>query len=609
MDWDDNDLFKGRRSYSQGMLLPTDCRDLCDRLGLSWTRACLLYERGFLSFDPAEHCELRSDGMIQELSFLGTLVAAGCDESLLRILLRDLIPPYGYDITSMAFDWSRLVWVRKPDPALDRDNLIELAVELGNPELLRVLAPSLDDEYLDEDQRNAFLEAFIQREGATFSRACDMMEELGIGDLNDPTALVRLAADDDEGWLKIHPDHLKYACWQEMDPAWLRERLESMMRATDLRGVRAFVHDDPSFWAHMGGRPALIKDHLIVAWLEHAAHHAIPDPDERLEWLTTKILPHLDSLDEEFHGEMEGILWDCLIDLPLLPLARLIHLLDLIQRLSTDKVSEEGHQGLTRDLLDRIESAVQRFKDDPSLMEPGLVEPGPEDEDEDDEDDEGDEDDEQDEDEDDEDEDDEDEDDEDDEDDEGNEDEGPHLDDLPWPLWDDPLEDFPATDVIDVQKSCHCLVWRWSDLDDHDYYRIEKSLVDALQALSLAGKTLRERAFTVFIGDAGYGSPLLVLALGTTNGQVVKFIHDRLYLPRLPDESNLSSLGLPAKYRYDHGHLIEYCDLDEELTGTRYWRASSHGGVVIYRRAVIGDSSLLGLKSGKTLYGKLIEPD
>lgn len=95
---------------------PPAPRDVCERLHLNWLAAAKLHEGGWLSFDPAAILEL-NPAQETELVFIGTLVAAGCDESLLRQLLSGLRKPYAYRPDRLYYNWTNRSWQLLPTAA------------------------------------------------------------------------------------------------------------------------------------------------------------------------------------------------------------------------------------------------------------------------------------------------------------------------------------------------------------------------------------------------------------------------------------------------------------------------------------------------------------
>lgn len=95
---------------------PPTPRDVCARIRLNWLAAVKLHESGWLSFDPAASAQL-NPAQEAELIFLGSLVAAGCDESLLRQLLAGLQKPYAYQVDRLSYNWAARSWQLRPTDA------------------------------------------------------------------------------------------------------------------------------------------------------------------------------------------------------------------------------------------------------------------------------------------------------------------------------------------------------------------------------------------------------------------------------------------------------------------------------------------------------------
>ena len=88
---------------------PLSADALCKKIGLNWMSAIALHEQEWLSFDPKD-AEILTPVQEAELSFLGALVVAGCDNSVLRQLLARLPKPYAYRADRIYFDWSNQAW-------------------------------------------------------------------------------------------------------------------------------------------------------------------------------------------------------------------------------------------------------------------------------------------------------------------------------------------------------------------------------------------------------------------------------------------------------------------------------------------------------------------
>lgn len=102
---------------AQRLLFPASPRSLCDELGLSWQAALRLQEEGWFSFSLEQTHQL-DEAQEAELRCLGTLLLAGCDRSMLAVLLGRLPRPYAYDLKRLYYDWTSRRWRSLPDPSL-----------------------------------------------------------------------------------------------------------------------------------------------------------------------------------------------------------------------------------------------------------------------------------------------------------------------------------------------------------------------------------------------------------------------------------------------------------------------------------------------------------
>ena len=106
-------------------LFATNIRDACDNIGLNWYAALKLHENGLLSFNPAD-LECINQGQETELVFLGNLVVSGCDEMMLKQLLKSLKKPYQYRIDLIYYNWKSKKWCIFPHVDNDfRKNLVK----------------------------------------------------------------------------------------------------------------------------------------------------------------------------------------------------------------------------------------------------------------------------------------------------------------------------------------------------------------------------------------------------------------------------------------------------------------------------------------------------
>jgi len=109
-----------RVTAGQQLLFPASPRALCEQMGLNWWAAQKLYEDGWLSFYPAATPRL-DEVQEAELRFVGSLVVAGCDHSMLPLLLGGLQKPYAYDLSRLYYDWASRRWTLLPDPRSPED--------------------------------------------------------------------------------------------------------------------------------------------------------------------------------------------------------------------------------------------------------------------------------------------------------------------------------------------------------------------------------------------------------------------------------------------------------------------------------------------------------
>src|SRR6266403_1057733 len=119
-DFPDHGPQMARVAAAQQLLFPTHPRAVCDSLGLNWWAALKLHEEGWLSFNPAE-TERLDEAQEAELRFVGSLVLAGCDGGMLRILLGGLSKPYAYRSNRLYYDWAARSWRLFPDPREDQE--------------------------------------------------------------------------------------------------------------------------------------------------------------------------------------------------------------------------------------------------------------------------------------------------------------------------------------------------------------------------------------------------------------------------------------------------------------------------------------------------------
>ena len=115
-------------------------------MGLDWWAVLKLRDDGWLSFDP-DAGRITDEGMEAEFTFLGSLVAAGCDPRLLERLLCGLERPYRHSLSEIYYDWRRQAWrplPRERDPGeVLADWLSDLAAR-GDTDALRQLLADVE---------------------------------------------------------------------------------------------------------------------------------------------------------------------------------------------------------------------------------------------------------------------------------------------------------------------------------------------------------------------------------------------------------------------------------------------------------------------------------
>ena len=132
--YDDNPE-SARVTAAQQLLFPANPRAVCEQMGLNWWAALKLHEVGWLSFSPTNTPRL-DEAQEAELRFVGSLVVAGCDRSMLAILLEGLLKPYAYDAARLYYDWPARRWRLLPDPRANPEAIfadwLEALVENGD---------------------------------------------------------------------------------------------------------------------------------------------------------------------------------------------------------------------------------------------------------------------------------------------------------------------------------------------------------------------------------------------------------------------------------------------------------------------------------------------
>lgn len=138
------------------------------------------------------------------------------------------------------------------------------------------------------------------------------------------------------------------------------------------------------------------------------------------------------------------------------------------------------------------------------------------------------------------------------------------------PRWIDPYPGLPHTDFMEPHADLIAFLYPWRNLNAlfgedslHGPWSVQRALLRGLIALGEArSKRLRERAFTIYMGDVGGGHSIFCVALGSTDARLTEFMHPHLAVPGFETlEGGLNGFPgtmLPAWARYDHGHIIRY---------------------------------------------------
>ena len=132
--WSHDDIESARMVNQQMSLLPRTPGELCENLNLNWSAAADLFREGWLSFNPHDTPYLE-DHQEAELLLVGSMVAAGCDSTMLQRLLHGLRKPYRYRPGRIYLDWATREWrlapvIEEPDyEASLQDWLAQLAEE------------------------------------------------------------------------------------------------------------------------------------------------------------------------------------------------------------------------------------------------------------------------------------------------------------------------------------------------------------------------------------------------------------------------------------------------------------------------------------------------
>jgi hypothetical protein len=157
---------------------------------------------------------------------------------------------------------------------------------------------------------------------------------------------------------------------------------------------------------------------------------------------------------------------------------------------------------------------------------------------------------------------------------------------LPPPVWDDP--DAPHTDYVPASERCTRFLYGPGEAS-------ARTLVGALfRAMVALRDGLCDRAFTVYLGETGGDDAAFVVAAATTEGRVTRVLEEHLRVPGFRSVEAGDSRPIVARFRFDHGHVVEYAA--PELAGTTWVdHARRHGThVVVHRRVALPARGRLG---------------
>jgi hypothetical protein len=151
---------------------------------------------------------------------------------------------------------------------------------------------------------------------------------------------------------------------------------------------------------------------------------------------------------------------------------------------------------------------------------------------------------------------------------------------LPPPVWGD-LPGFEHTDFIPERERCTLFLFA----AEAPRRPLVAGVLAGFAALRSAGP-LRDQAFTVYLGERGpEDERLFAVGLAVTDRATVRVFEEHLP-PRNLEAGDAASLA--ARFRYDHGHAVEYVG-DAEQAGTAWM---DHGrrygsGLLVHRRLAI----------------------
>lgn len=96
-------------------LFPVTAGGVLEEINLTNAMGTLLFEKGFLSFDPVARGDL-TPAEAAELEFVGTLFSSGLPLAYIERMLAELEPPFSYSIHDCYWDWRASKWRPLPSP-------------------------------------------------------------------------------------------------------------------------------------------------------------------------------------------------------------------------------------------------------------------------------------------------------------------------------------------------------------------------------------------------------------------------------------------------------------------------------------------------------------
>lgn len=96
-------------------LFPVTASGVLKEIGLPAAMGTLLFDKGFLGFDPTSTNDL-TPAEAAELEFVGSLFASGLTMPFIEGMLADLEEPYSYSIHDIYWDWRNANWRNLPTP-------------------------------------------------------------------------------------------------------------------------------------------------------------------------------------------------------------------------------------------------------------------------------------------------------------------------------------------------------------------------------------------------------------------------------------------------------------------------------------------------------------